>query len=219
MRVVLIGATGLVGSHLLSKVDPRDLLVLARRSTGKAGIREKIAPVEAWPDLLRGEAIDIAVSTLGTTWRKAQCWGAFEAVDRTAVVEFASAARDSGARHMITVSSVGADAGSSNRYLALKGQVENDLGELGFERLDVLRPGLLRGRRGAERRLAERLGIVASPVVNLFLRGSLDRFAAIGADVVASAIAVLIEASSTGVHVHHNREIAALAQTRRPGRS
>jgi uncharacterized protein YbjT (DUF2867 family) len=95
------------------------------------------------------------------------------------VLAFGRAAKAAGAGHMLTISSVGADAGSSNFYLRVKGEMEEQLAALGFTRLDILRPGLLRGKRGGERRIGERIGILVSPVANLFLRGPLDRYAAI----------------------------------------
>ena len=63
----------------------------------------------------------------------------------------------------------------------------------------------------AERRLGERLGILMSPLVNLFLRGRLDRFAAIDADIVARAIATLTATHAPGTHIHHNRDLYRLA--------
>ena len=114
---------------------------------------------------------------------------------------------------MVLVSSVGADANSMSEYLALKARVEDDLSRLGFERLDIVRPGLLRGPRGGDRRLKERLGIVLSPITNLFLRGSKERFAAIDAAVVAKAIAALLGEPKPGIFIHHNREIRSLASS------
>jgi uncharacterized protein YbjT (DUF2867 family) len=212
MRIALIGATGLIGSHLLPELAHQQLLVLARRPTGAAGVREIIGTAEVWPRMLDGESIDAAVSALGTTWKKARSWEAFEAIDRTAVVNFARAAREAGARQMVTVSSVGAHADSPNDYLALKARAEGDLRALEFDRLDIFRPGLLRGERGVDRRLGERLAIAASPLTNLVLRGRLDRFAAIDAKAVARGIAAVIGASASGCFVHHNREILALAR-------
>ena len=87
----------------------------------------------------------------------------------------------------IVVSSVGADSRSSAFYLKVKGEMEEALRSLGFDRLDIVRPGLLRGDRGPERRFGERVGILISPLVNLVLRGRLDRYAAIDADTVAMA--------------------------------
>jgi uncharacterized protein YbjT (DUF2867 family) len=89
--------------------------------------------------------------------------------------------------------------------------MEAALEALGFERLDILRPGLLRGERGGERRLGERIGIALSPAVNLVLRGSLDRFAAIDADRVAAAIAGALRQAEPGTFRHENRAIGRLA--------
>jgi uncharacterized protein YbjT (DUF2867 family) len=151
------------------------------------------------------------VSALGTTMRSAGSQAAFRAVDLDAVVAFAEGARRAAARHMVTVSSVGADRRSRNFYLRTKGEMERALEGLGFERLDIFRPGLLRGERGGERRLGERVGIALSPLVNLVLRGRLDRLAAIDADRVAAAIAACLGDSEPGTFRHENRDIRELA--------
>jgi uncharacterized protein YbjT (DUF2867 family) len=135
----------------------------------------------------------------------------FRTVDLDTVVAFAAAVRRAGARHMVTVSSVGADAQSRNFYLRTKGEMEQALEAMGFDRLDILRPGLLRGERGADRRLGERIGILLSPAVNLVLRGRLDRFAAIDAGLVASAIEACLASAEPGIFRHDNRSIRRLA--------
>jgi hypothetical protein len=89
--------------------------------------------------------------------------------------------------------------------------MEQALEALGFDRLDILRPGLLRGERGADRRLGERVGIALSPVANLLLRGRLDRYAAIEADIVAAAIADALRQAEPGIFRHENRSLRGLA--------
>ena len=91
--------------------------------------------------------------------RQAGSQAAFRAVDFDMVVAFARAAAAAGARRMVTVSSVGADPGSANFYLRIKGEMEAALEALGFERLDIFQPGLLRGPRGGDRRPGERIAI------------------------------------------------------------
>jgi uncharacterized protein YbjT (DUF2867 family) len=210
MKIAMIGATGLVGSQLWPLLEARhELLVLGRRASGAA--REKLGPMEDWPALLANEKIDVAVSSLGTTRRKAGTWDRFVAVDRHAVLAFARAARTAGAGHFLTISSSGADPASRNPYLQLKGEVEEELTAIGFERLDIMRPGLLLGERHGDRRLLERLGIFMDPVSRLFLRGSLDRYAGIEAAAVARAMATLIERPGPGRSRYHNREILRLA--------
>ena len=210
-RVALIGATGLVGSHLLERLlAEHEVVSLSRRASGfeHPRLTEHIGPMSGWANALTGQTIDVAISALGTTWRKAGSWEAFEEVDLYGVVDFARAA---GARQIIAISSVGANPHARNRYLRIKGRMERGLGAVARERLDILRPGLLRGKRPGERRAAERLGILLSPIVNLLLIGRLDRFAAIDAGVVARAASALVGREGGGTHVHENRAIRTLA--------
>lgn len=213
MRIAMIGATGLIGRSLarLLVAAGHDVLLIGRRSAGIAGAREKLGPMADWPAMLAGDRIDVAISTLGTTIKQAGSWESFRAVDVEAVLAFAAATKAAGARQMLSVSSVGAVHGARNRYLAMKGETERGLGAIGFERLDIVRPGLLRGNRGGDRRLGERIGIAVSPVINLLLRGKLDKFAAIDADLVAKAMAALVGAPAAGRHVHFNRDLHRLA--------
>lgn len=209
MRVGLIGATGLIGRQLWPLLEARhDLLVLGRRPSGAA--REKLGSMVDWPGLLTGERLDVAMSTLGSTRKAAGSWEAFAAVDHDAVLAFAEAARTAGARHFLLVSSSGADAGSRNAYLRLKGEVEAAIEAMGFARVDIVRPGLLLGQR-TERRAAEGLGQRLAPLLNAILVGKLDRYAPIPASVVAQALAALVEQEAPGLHVHHNRAIRRLA--------
>ncbi len=218
-RVAMIGATGLVGRSVAPGLVAAGhaLLLVGRRAAGVEGARDHVLPMADWGEALLGERVDVAISTLGTTWRKAGNWDAFEAVDRFAVVAFAKAARAAGARHFILVSSVGADHTASNRYLALKGAVEADLGAMGFDRLDIVRPGLLTGQRGGDRRNGERFGILVSPLVNPFLRGRLYRFRAIPASTVAKAIVALAAKDGRGRCIHTNRDLEQFAGVRDVG--
>lgn len=212
MRIAMIGATGLIGRALAPRLvaAQHDLLLIGRRPAGISGAEERVAPTDQWPGLLAGEAIDVALSTLGTTIKQAGSWEAFRAVDVDAVLGFARAAKAAGARQMLSVSSVGAMAGARNQYLAMKGETERELAKIGFERLDIVRPGLLRGNRGGEPRIGERIGLALSPLANLLLRGSFDRFAAIDADTVAAAMAMLVGSAGPKRQIHFNRDLKQL---------
>ena len=211
-RIALIGASGLIGSHLVPLLEGHAVLSLARTpSVALPNVTERIGEMADWPGMLADEDVDIAIGTTGTTWAKAKDWETYDRIDRHGVVEFARAAQAAGARRMIVVSSSMADAASKNRYLAIKGQMEADLASLGFERLDILRPGLLRGKRGGERRWKERLGILVSPLVNPLLPRNIR---SIDAGLVARAMAALVEAPGEGRFVHHNEDIRALAERR-----
>lgn len=217
MRVALIGGTGLVGRSLLPLLlaAGHEVHALQRRRCPAASplLVEHVADSAAWPGIVGQVAPEAAISCLGTTLRRAGSQSGFRAVDHDMVLAFAAAAKQAGARRMITISSAGASPAAANFYLALKGEVDAALEALSFQRLDIFRPGLLRGPRGADRRVGERAAILLSPLLNLVLRGGLDRFAAIDATLVAAAAASALLKPAAGTFIHENRGIRGLASS------
>lgn len=213
MHILLIGATGLVGGLLAGRLLARghEVRALVRRPTARRarGWHEHVAPMGEWPRLVT--VAHAAISCLGTTWAKAGSEQAFRAVDQEAVLAFARAARAAGVPRFLSISSVGADAHSRGFYLRVKGETDEALAAIGFDRLDIFRPGLLLGERGGDRRVGERIGIALNPLVSLVLRGSWARFAGIPANLVADAIVAAVEQDGSGRFVHENAAIRRLA--------
>jgi uncharacterized protein YbjT (DUF2867 family) len=217
MKIIVVGATGLIGRHVVEELAALDKVTvdaLVRSDPGNfpPDCWVHAMPVADWPALLAEIRPDVAISCLGTTWKKAgKSEAAFRAVDLDLLLAFAKAARESGARHMISVSSVGADATARNVYLRTKGEADAGLTALDFPRLDILRPGLLTGNRANDRRFGERLGILFSPIADRLMQGGLRRYRSIPAAKVAQAIATLALSAGQGRHIHMNDAIRALA--------
>ena len=210
--VLLAGASGLVGGQAAEALPAARLACIGRRAAPglASAVRQQIGPVDQWPALIAELAPSVAVCALGTTIRVAGSKQAFRAVDFDLVLAFANAARDAGASRFILVSSVGASAASPNFYLSVKGQAEEAVKALGFARVDVLRPGLLRGAR-KEQRAMEGLAMRVAPFTDLLTPAVLDRYRSIAARDVARAAAALCDAEAPGQFVHHNREMLALS--------
>jgi len=215
VRICLVGASGLVGSALIahSLVQPDIRLVgVARREVPLpfgARLEVLVADPSGWDDAIAASGAAVMVCALGTTWRKAgRSEAAFRAVDHDLVVQCGRAARKAGIDHVILVSSVAADPASRRLYLRTKGEAEQALGRMRFRRLDILRPGLLRGSR-VERRPLERLGMLLGPAANLALHGSRRKYRAIDAATVARAIAALAREKAAGHFVHEFDSIHA----------
>jgi uncharacterized protein YbjT (DUF2867 family) len=211
LNIIMAGTTGLIGGLLLKRVSGHDLTLIGRRTNPAASnkARQLIGEVADWPALIAKARANVAICTLGTTIRVAGSKDAFAAIDRDAVVAFAEGAYAGGARQFMMVSSVGANPKASNFYLATKGQAEEGVKAIGFDRIDIFRPGLLRGERGGEARPVERLMINLSPITNLLTPRLFDHYRAIDADAVAGAIGGLVGNLNGGVFVHHNREMLA----------
>jgi len=210
---LIVGATGMVGRAVIERFGAAPLTILARRAVeGLASHhREVVAPPEGWADIIAAEKPGVLICCLGTTIRQAGSQAAFRAVDHDLVLAAAEGAKAGGARHMIAVSSVGAAAKSSNFYLRTKGETERDLIALGFDRLDLIRPGLLRGDRPGPQRLGEGLATIAAPLTDALLHGRFRRYRSISGASVAAAIVALAGQHGSGVHIHENDAIRALA--------
>jgi uncharacterized protein YbjT (DUF2867 family) len=225
--LLLAGATGLVGGLLMRRLlaDPSfDGTVYAplRRDPGVADPRLVVLRTDfangsgdfglAAAMQARGDRpLHAYASCLGTTIRAAGSREAFIAVDRDLVLRMAQLAYEHGARHAVLVSSIGASRQSGNFYLRVKGEVEDALARIGFERIDLIQPGLLIGPR-SERRPAERLMQAAAPLTNVLMQGGLRRYRSIGAEQVAQAMQHQLGEPAPGVFTHRWRELRALAR-------
>lgn len=166
--VLLLGATGLVGTELLRRLeyDQRFVMnVLARRPPDRivaAKVRWKIGNLA---DLRMHEQlfdVDAVVCAIGTTRRKSGSEIEFRRIDHDIPLEAAEIARERNVPHFILVSSAGADPHSRIFYSRVKGETEEAVAALGFPSLSILRPSLLLGDR-KELRVGEELGRFFSP--------------------------------------------------------
>ena len=218
-RIALIGATGMVGRAFMARcVGQRGIrlgAIARRRIDLPQGARVEffVADAANWGETIAALRPHVVVNALGTTWRKAgQDEAAFRAVDERLVLEVARAARDAGVRQFISLSSVGADLASRHVYLRVKGEVEQALMKLRFGRLDILRPGLLRGDRIDDHRPAERALMLASPVTDLLLQGQFRRLRSISAERLADSILGLTAARANGRFVHEHDALLRAAR-------
>lgn len=167
---ILIGATGLVGSHVLRLLleDERyhSVKVLHRRTTGISHpkLEEHIIDFdqpENWKSLITGDHL---FSALGTTIKKAGSKEAQFKIDYTYQFEVAKAASENDVDRYALVSSLGANSGSGSFYPRIKGELEESVQHLSFNNLLILRPSFLDGERN-EFRLGERIGIAVANVL------------------------------------------------------
>jgi uncharacterized protein YbjT (DUF2867 family) len=219
VRVALIGATGLVGRKVIevaSLGDEARIIGIARREAPlPPGARMEmfVAEPAKWGEVFEAVRPRALICALGTTWKKAgRDEAAFRAVDHDLVLATAQAARDAGVPNMVLVSAAGADARSKTLYMRVKGETENALSRLGFKRLDILHPGLLRGERVDDLRFAEKAAIIAAPLIDPLLSGSWERFRSVDAALVAQAALGLALRRADGRFTHDNEAMRRAAR-------
>ena len=120
---------------------------------------------------------------LGTTIKVAGSQAAFRRVDYEYPVALARAAARDGAKRLLVVSALGANARSRVFYNRVKGEMENAVRAAGVARPCLFRPSLLSGPR-AEPRFGERAGLVLGTMLGPLL----GRYRPIHADLVAAAM-------------------------------
>ncbi|HDS1149391.1 TPA: NAD(P)H-binding protein [Pluralibacter gergoviae] len=161
-NVLITGASGLVGDHLLRMLiqQPGVLRIAAPSRRPLAGVGDKVQnPCD--PQLTDALAqvagpIDTVFCCLGTTRREAGSKEAFVHADYALVVDTALTGRRLGARHLLVVSAMGANARSPFFYSRVKGEMEEALIAQGWPHLTIARPSMLIGER-AKRRAGESL--------------------------------------------------------------
>jgi len=216
-RILLVGATGLIGRSVIARTpDMTEIALegLARREIAfPEGTRMELvlADTPDWGGVIEALKPEAVICALGTTRLKAGSVEAMRAVDYELVMQVARSAKETGTRSFVHVSSVGADTASRSLYLRTKGEVERDLKSLRFARLDILRPGLLLGKREADLRFLEGLGRMMAPLTDLFLRGDKAKYRSIKASMVAAAALQCTSEKAGGQFVHEHDGLKRLA--------
>ncbi len=223
LRVLLVGATGLIGSHCLELLlqAPKITQVIAptRRTLPHRSdkLRNLLVDFDRLDEYEELYQVDAIMCSLGTTIKQAGSKEAFRKVDYQYCLDIAQNAREHQAKAFYLVSAVGADTRSPFFYSRVKGELETQLKRLQYNCLSIYRPSLLLGDR-SEFRFGEVLAGKAAKLVNPLLTGGASRYRAIKAEMVARAMVneVIAVGADPGpnhkVNVYTHDKIVTLAQ-------
>ncbi len=204
---LVLGATGLVGrelvEQLLNSPHYREVVALVRRPLDRKHpkLRQELLDFDQ-PDPARIQGDDLFCA-LGTTLRQAGSQDAQYKVDCMYPAQIGLLARQQGVRQYLLVSSLGANAESSNFYLRTKGDLEGKIRGLQFEHVVIVRPGLLLGER-KEFRLGEVIGSIFTRLLKPFLP---RKYRGVAASKVAAALIALANQDLQGVQVVESGEL------------
>lgn len=212
-KASLIGATGLVGSKILNLLlkDPpcTEVRIFSRRKSSieHPKLIEKIvnfSDMSSWEKEIIG---DVLFSALGTTKKIAGTISAQRVVDYEYQFNVARAAKENGINSIVLVSAIMADPDSFFPYSKMKGELERDIENLGFEKTVFLRPSLLDGKRDDERFLESLSLSILRKIPDLPVIKTLRP---VKGEQVAKAAVWSIDILDSGVHIINHPEILAL---------
>ncbi|ROH87555.1 semialdehyde dehydrogenase [Chryseobacterium cucumeris] len=190
MKALVIGATGATGKDLVNQLlndkefDEVDIFV--RKPIDIQNNKLKVHVVnfekpEEWKEMVKG---DVAFSCLGTTLKDAGSKEAQKKVDFDYQYEFAKAAKENEVEDYILVSAYGANPQSKIFYSKMKGELEEAVKQLHFNKITIFKPGML------ERKDSERTGEVLGSRIIKFANklGLLESQKPLPTDILAKAM-------------------------------
>jgi len=210
----LIGATGLIGSHLLELLQKdsefSQIKVLVRRPITFTSPMVKTVVI----DFSNLESFKLGISesdvifcAIGTTNKKMK--GNIEQyrkIDFDIPLNAAKLGLETGCDKYVFVSSFGANSKSTNFYLKLKGETEDALSDLNISSLLLFRPSLLLGKR-KELRLGEIMGRLFMVPLSFLIP---TRMRPIKAQWVAKSMLEATKLETKGVNIYHFNEMKKL---------
>ena len=213
---LIIGSTGLIGSHLLDLLlesqEYDKVITFVKRDSGiqhpklKQHIIDFDKP-ETYKELVVG---DDFFCSIGTTIKKVGSQNAFRKVDFEYPKQFASLAQQNKVKQFLIITSLGADANSSNFYLKTKGEIQDFLKNCAFESISILQPSLLLGNR-TEFRLGEKMGVYFMKLFSFLFIGNLKKYKAIQSEAVAKAMFIIAQKNYKGFQIIESDSIQEIA--------
>jgi uncharacterized protein YbjT (DUF2867 family) len=197
LKIIMLGASGAVGGFaahaLCGTPEIKQLTLLNRRVLAAFGNNPKV--VQPSVDVLNPQSYahflsghDAAVCCLGVGQPSKASKEEFIKIDKTAVLDFATACKTAGIAHFQLLSAVGANARSSSFYLRSKGELQDAIIALGFERTSFFQPSMI---LTATNRYGFMQGLMLAiwPVLSTVLVGVFSKYRGIQVETLGRAIA------------------------------
>lgn len=218
-RIALItGATGLVGKALVRLLLDKDyyskIIILSRRELEikdnriEMVILEDFDKMEDVADKLNAHDVYCA---LGTTLKQAGSKEKFRKIDVEWPIELAKiCSKQPLFEQYLVVTSHGANSDSPLFYNQVKGELEDQLKNLGLKSLKIFQPSLLLGYRD-DFRFWEEVMKFLSAVLSFFMIGSKTRLWSIRGVEVALAMYKIARRGDEGTEIFSPRKMIQLA--------
>jgi len=213
---LLLGASGLVGSHclelLLDDAAYGKVMVAVRKKLPL--INEKLEQhtvdfdhLEDYPHVF--DVNDI-FCCLGTTIKQAGSRAKFRKVDHDYPLQAAQLGLIQGAEQFLLISSLSADKNSLVFYSKVKGETEDDIKKLSYQSIQIFQPSLLLGNR-EQPRSGEKIGEALLKIFSFALKGRYKKYKGIQAATVAFAMIACAKQDEPGIHTYTSDKIQSIA--------
>lgn len=190
---LVIGASGLVGRHLVNRLldDPdfSKVIIFVRKKIEilHPKLFQNITDFDNLNSVTKFFTGDSLFCCIGTTTRQADSKQQYRKVDYDYPLQVGKICKANNVKHFLLISTIGANIKSRAFYTRLKGEIEQEIIKLDFDQTSIFRPSFLDGER-EKIRLRERAGIFFVNIFSPLLIGKFKKCRAISADAVAGAM-------------------------------
>ena len=214
---VLIGCTGLVGSHCLKYLADHgaysQIITFARKKMVPVNKKHRhyqidFKHLERIYKVFEGDDLYLC---LGTTLKDAGSKKQFIQVDFTYNLTLAKMAERKNFNQILLVSSVGASSESMFFYNKVKGYLEHEVKQLTFWATHIFRPSVLLGHRPTQRFGEQTAGRIGKFLDNVS-GGMLSKYKPVEAEVVAKAMIQAAQQLKAGLHIYPSHELQKLSE-------
>ena len=203
---IIAGSSGLVGNNILNQLceDNHNVIAISRKPISGLHPKTTELVIDFESFLIDGSlpACNHVFICLGTTMKIAGNKNNFRRVDFDYSLDIAKKAFESGAKKLTLISSGGADSSSKNFYLRVKGELEDAIINIGFESVNIFRPGFLTGAGGRKRAVSEKIFMKLAKFLDLVFIGSARKYRSINAEVLARKMVSTLK-SKPGVNYYY----------------
>ena len=153
MKILVAGSTGLVGKTLITDfLKEHEVIAISRRPfVFPNNVKQELIDFNKDFSLKPADHFFICLGypleLLDLIYMRDKIKPKFEEVDFGLVIKLARMALDTGIKDISVISSVMADKNSLNHYLKIKGEMEEEIKKLSFNKINIFRPSHLLGER------------------------------------------------------------------------
>lgn len=206
---IILGATGLTGSHVLNLLladDRYDKVKVFGRST--CGITHPkleehlcgLMQLQLVQDKFTADHLFICI---GTTRKKTPDDETYRKIDIGIPEDASQLAKTNEIKALAVISAIGADEKSSFIYNRMKGEMERKVLNSGVDRIYILRPSIILGDR-QEKRFGEKLGIITFKLLRPLFFGPLKKYRGVEAKGIAAKMIALCNSNKPTEIVESN---------------
>ena len=206
---IIFGASGNIGNHLLQILLGSDKYAQLKIVTRKPiEIQHKklislIGDYQTLPKIKEYLYADDVFIILGSTDKD---------VERNYPVLIARLCKELNAETISIVTAVGASPKSALNFTKVKGEIEQDILKLNYQKTNIFRPGMITGERQAYRPF-EKTMMRAWKAIDPILRGGLSKYRGMQARKIAFVMFLALDSSAGKVNVFHWNEMHQIIKT------